>query len=70
MKVKEKLKQLRELSPAELSKELIASLRELFNLRMQHATRQLGQVHQLKQVRRKIARIYTIIQEKTAGQLS
>ena len=67
MKAKEKLKQLRELSSTELNKELIASLREQFNLRMQHTTKQLSQIHQLKQVRRKIARINTIIQEKTTG---
>jgi large subunit ribosomal protein L29 len=67
MKLKEQIKRLKELSSAELSQELVASLREQFNLRMQHATKQLGQIHQLKQVRRKIARINTIIQEKTTG---
>lgn len=67
MKAKEQVKQLRELSSAELNKELIASLREQFNLRMQHATKQLSQAHQLRELRRKIARINTIIQEKTTG---
>lgn len=69
MKAKEQRKQLRELSLTELSEELLASLREQFNLRMQHATKQLGQTHRLKEVRRKIARIHTVIQEK-AGQAS
>lgn len=69
MKVKEQRKQLRDLNPAELSQELVASLREEFNLRMQHATKQLVQTHRLKEIRRKIARINTVIQEK-AGQAS
>jgi large subunit ribosomal protein L29 len=67
MKAKEQVKQLKGLGVAELSQELIASLREQFNLRMQHATKQLGQTHHLREVRRKIARIHTMIQEKTTG---
>jgi len=67
MKAKDQLQQLRALTTGELSEELTASLREQFNLRMQHATKQLGQTHQLKQVRRKIAQINTIVQEKTTG---
>ncbi len=67
MKASEQRKELRALSIAELAKELAASLREQFNLRMQHATRQLAQAHRLSEVRRKIARIHTLIQEKTTG---
>lgn len=67
MKVKQQLEQLRALEHGELLGELTASLREQFNLRMQHATKQLNQTHQLKQVRRKIAQINTIIQEKITG---
>ena len=59
-----KANQLKEMGVAELKQELIALLREQFNLRMQHATRQLTQVHNLKMVRRKIARVRTILHEK------
>jgi large subunit ribosomal protein L29 len=53
----------------ELTQELNATLREQFSLRMQHATRQLSQTHQLKNVRRKLAQIKTVLHEKT-GQVS
>ena len=69
MKTTELTKQLRDMDTAALNQELVASLREQFNLRMQNATKQLTQTHQLKQVRRKIARIRTILQDK-AGQAS
>lgn len=60
-----KTAELRNLEPDELNKELIASLKEQFNLRLQQATKQLVQNHNLKFVRRKIARIKTILHEKT-----
>jgi len=44
-----------------LSASLMDLLKEQFNLRMQHATSQLGTTHQLKQVRRNIARVKTEI---------
>lgn len=49
-----------------LKKELLDLLKEQFNLRMQHATRQLVQTHQLKTVRHKIARVRTVMQEKAS----
>jgi len=47
-----------------LNGELEALLKEQFNLRMQHATQQLKQVHKLRKVRRDIARIKTLLREK------
>ena len=43
-------------------------LKEQFNLRMQYATGQLGQNHMLKQVRRDIARVKTVINQKTGAE--
>ena len=55
---------LRNKTTAELDEELIALRREQFNLRMQKATGQLSQTHLLKQVRRDIARVKTVLNEK------
>ncbi|WMS89068.1 50S ribosomal protein L29 [Pleionea litopenaei] len=55
---------LREKSVDELNAELIELSKEQFNLRMQHATGQLNQTHQLKQVRRNIARVKTVLNQK------
>jgi large subunit ribosomal protein L29 len=60
-----KVKELRQLSEGELlikEKELGD---ELFNLRFQHATGQLENVMRIPQVRRDIARVKTILREKT-----
>lgn len=57
-------KELREKTEPELREELKSLLREQFNLRMQKGTGQLSQTHKLKVVRRDIARVYTIINEK------
>jgi len=43
-------------------------LKEQFNLRMQYATGQLGQNHMLKQVRRDIARVKTVINQKKGAE--
>ena len=56
--------ELREKSVDALTEELHGLLKEQFNLRMQHATGQLGQNHTLKVVRRDIARVNTVISEK------
>lgn len=58
---------LRAKDPADLNKELTAKLREQFNLRMQRGSGQLTRSHQLKEVRRTIARIKTILTEKKTG---
>lgn len=56
--------ELRDKSPVELQKELLAMLKVQFGLRMQHATQQLGNTNQLRNVRRDIARIKTILCQK------
>jgi large subunit ribosomal protein L29 len=56
--------ELRQKTKDELQQELMALLREHFNLRMQKATGQLGQTHQLGRVRRDIARVRTVLKEK------
>jgi len=56
--------ELRGKEPAELQKELEALLRAQFGLRMQLATQQLTNTSQLKKVRRDIARVRTIMNQK------
>jgi large subunit ribosomal protein L29 len=54
---------------ADLDKELKERLREQFNLRMQQGSGQLGRPDQVKAVRRDIARIKTVInQKRSAGE--
>jgi large subunit ribosomal protein L29 len=48
-------------SAAELNGELVAAKKELFNLRFQNATNQLDNTSRIKEVRRNIARIQTVI---------
>ncbi len=62
-----KVSELTEKSVEELNAELLGLLREQFNLRMQHATGQLTQTHQLKIVRRNVARVKTIITSKAGA---
>jgi large subunit ribosomal protein L29 len=50
----------------ELQKELEALLRAQFGLRMQLATQQLSNTSQLKKMKRDIARVRTVMKEKTA----
>jgi large subunit ribosomal protein L29 len=59
-----KIKELRALDDAGKTKELESLLREQFNLRMQHATGQLGNTGNLKKVRRNIAQLRTVMNEK------
>ncbi len=58
--------ELRGKEPADLQKELESLLRAQFGLRMQLATQQLANTSQLKKVRRDIARVRTIMKEKSA----
>jgi large subunit ribosomal protein L29 len=60
-----KTNELKKKAASELLQEISATLREQFNLRMQHATRQLSQTHQIKNVRRKLAQLKTVLREKT-----
>lgn len=48
----------------ELNMELVSAKKELFNLRFQNATNQLDNTSRIKEVRRNIARIQTIITQK------
>ncbi|MGV3344575.1 50S ribosomal protein L29 [Enterobacteriaceae bacterium LUAb1] len=63
-----KATELREKSIEELNTELLNLLREQFNLRMQVASGQLQQTHLLKQARRNVARIKTLLTEKADTQ--
>lgn len=56
--------ELREKSAEQLNEQLLTLLRDQFNLRMQKATGQLGQSHLLKQVKRDIARVKTVLNQK------
>ena len=59
--------ELREKSVEQLNDELLSLLRDQFNFRMQKATGQLSQSHLLKQVKRDIARIKTVLNEKAGA---
>jgi len=62
-----KVKELREMTDAELNKKLSDSKDELFKLRFQMATGQLDNPMKLQEVRKKIARVKTIIRERELG---
>ncbi len=59
-----KASELREKSPVDLNKDLLTLREEQFKLRMQKSTGQLGQSHLLKQVKKDIARVKTVLAEK------
>ena len=59
-----KANELREKSVEQLNEVLVDLLKQQFGLRMQHATGQLGTTSDIKQVRRDIARVKTVIAEK------
>ncbi len=67
MKADKYLTDLRAKSEAELAGDLTAAKKELFNLRFQNATNQLDNTGRIREVRKNIARIQTIITEKAAG---
>lgn len=58
------LEELRKKSVEELAKELTDAKKELFNLRFQNATNQLENTGEIKNVRKNIARIQTVMVEK------
>ena len=64
MKIDKFVEDLRTKSASELNEELVAAKKELFNLRFQNATNQLDNTGRIKEVRRNIARIQTVITEK------
>ena len=59
-----KVNELREKSVDELKAALGDELKSQFKLRMQHATGQLNESHKVKQARRNIARLKTVINQK------
>ena len=67
MKTSKYLEGLRTKTASELNDELVAAKKELFNLRFQNATNQLENTGRIKEVRRNIARIQTIITQKTGA---
>lgn len=64
MKINKYVEDLKNKTAAELNEELVAAKKELFNLRFQNATNQLDNTSRIKEVRRNIARIQTVITEK------
>ena len=56
--------EVRELDVEELQQRVAQTRRELFNLRFQHATGQLENSGQLKEVRKNIARLLTVLNQK------
>ena len=63
MKINTFVEDLKAKSVAELNEELVAAKKELFNLRFQNATNQLDNTSRIKEVRKNIARIQTLITE-------
>ena len=64
VKSKNFVQELNEKSVVELNEELVAAKKELFNLRFQNATNQLDNTSRIKEVRKNIARIQTVISAK------
>ena len=64
MKINKFVEDLKAKSAAELNEELVAAKKELFNLRFQNATNQLDNTSRIKEVRKNIARIQTVMTEK------
>jgi len=64
VKTKEYREDLKSKNVEELNAELVAAKKELFNLRFQNATNQLENTSRIKEVRRNIARIQSIMTEK------
>ena len=64
VKTNKYVEELKAKTAAELNEELVAAKKELFNLRFQNATNQLDNTSRIKEVRKNIARIQTVITEK------
>ena len=64
MKTNKYVEELKAKTAAELNEELVAAKKELFNLRFQTATHPLDNTSRIKEVRKNIARIQTVITEK------
>ena len=64
MKINKFVEDLKAKSAADLAEELVSAKKELFNLRFQNATNQLDNTARIKEVRKNIARIQTVITQK------
>ena len=64
MKINAFVEDLKTKSAAELNEELVAAKKELFNLRFQNATNQLENTARIREVRKNIARIQTVMTQK------
>ena len=64
MKTNKYVEDLKAKTAEELNNELVSAKKELFNLRFQNATNQLDNTSRIKEVRKNIARIQTVITEK------
>ena len=64
MKTNKYVEDLQAKSVAALAEDLVAAKKELFNLRFQNATNQLDNTARIKEVRKNIARIQTVITQK------
>ena len=68
MKINTFVNELRAKSVEEINEELVAAKNELFNLRFQNATNQLDNTSRIKEVRKNIARIQTMITEASKAE--
>ena len=66
MKSKKYLESLRDKTADELNTELVTAKKELFNLRFQNATNQLDNTSRIREVRKNIARIRTVMTQQHA----
>ena len=66
MKTSKYLEELKSLTVADLQSQLVDAKKELLNLRFQNATNQLDNTARIKEVRKNIARIQTVITEKAS----
>ncbi|HIR35359.1 MAG TPA: 50S ribosomal protein L29 [Candidatus Faecimorpha stercoravium] len=62
------LEELKAKNSEQLEMELVSAKKELFNLRFQNATNQLNNTARIKEVRRNIARIQTVLTQKKAAE--
>lgn len=67
MKAKDILEKARDMTPLELKEKLRDSKEELFNLRFQLATGHLSDYSRIRQLRKQIARLQTVIRERELG---
>ncbi len=70
MKSRETLKELRSLSAKELEGKILSTEEELLKLRFRHASRQLEQTAQLRELKRNVARMRTVLNESVLNEVA